>query len=165
MEVSITCIWVEKTRHNIASRLKQMPNLCPGMMPLRCLGLINSNCFQQLQLLNAYCGILSLCWHAWNKAAEVTKFISQAHCWRATYPNILMFIYIFYYFIYYFFVSSAYFAVTMPYFSVYLSTEEQLRLNKVANEIMAPGRGLLAADEKAGEIQNEHICCYCWNSA
>ena len=40
----------------------------------------------------------------------------------------------------------------MPQFSVYLSKEKQDELRKTANAIVAPGKGILAADESTGQL-------------
>lgn len=42
-------------------------------------------------------------------------------------------------------------SVIMPYFAPYLSQEKQLELAQIANAIVAPGKGILAADESTGE--------------
>jgi len=40
----------------------------------------------------------------------------------------------------------------MPQFPVYLSKEKQDELRKTANAIVAPGKGILAADESTGQL-------------
>ncbi|XP_064613435.1 fructose-bisphosphate aldolase-like [Liolophura sinensis] len=40
----------------------------------------------------------------------------------------------------------------MPYFAPYLSQEKQLELAQIANAIVAPGKGILAADESTGTM-------------
>ncbi|KAK3587069.1 hypothetical protein CHS0354_014939 [Potamilus streckersoni] len=41
---------------------------------------------------------------------------------------------------------------TMPYFAPYLTKEQENELRKIANAIVAPGKGILAADESTGSM-------------
>lgn len=41
----------------------------------------------------------------------------------------------------------------MPSFPQYLTAEQEIELHRIAKAIVAPGKGILAADESTGENQ------------
>lgn len=47
----------------------------------------------------------------------------------------------------------------MPIFPQYLTPEQEEELKQIANQIVAPGKGILAADESTGVILTS-LCLY-----
>ena len=48
--------------------------------------------------------------------------------------------------------------LTMPRYNQYLTKEQEDELRKIANAIVAPGKGILAADESTGNPDNFALC-------